>query len=141
MERVLNEQKGNGYTLIEVLIATAVLAIALTGVSSVVIQSNRLNEYNREKKVAQKAANSMMEQIQSKSIDQDQLINFLNSQNEFAVEGLSPVTGNDTVGSLTYEINPDTGDTFPVQVNVILRWDGIMGESKFSLTKVVNKSY
>lgn len=141
MERVLNEQKGNGYTLIEVLIATAVLAIALTGVSSVVIQSNRLNEYNREKKVVRTAAKNMMEQIQSTSITEDQLIDFMNSKDQFEVEGLSPVKGQDTVGTVTYSTNSKSGVTFPVKANVVVRWEGILGESRFSITKIINKSY
>ncbi len=138
---MISETRSEGYTLIEVLIATAVLSITLTGVASVVIQSNRLSEYNREKKVAQRAAADMMEQIQSKSFDEDQLLDFLNSKSTFVVEGLSSTDGRDTVGQLTYQTSSDPGTNFPLKVNVIMRWNGIMGTSKFSLTKVINKSY
>lgn len=130
----------NGFTLVEVLIATAVLAITMLGVSSVVVQANRMGQHNEERKIARNAAQNMTQQIQSKSFSKDQLLTFLNNKSTFSVPGLTPVKGENQVGSISYKTNPDPARNFPVKVNVIMHWQGIMGENTFSTTKIINKS-
>lgn len=105
----------SGMTLIEIMIALAVVAIALLAVMSAVSASITLQETNREKTLAYSAARDLLEQMRDETFA-DLYGRYNNSGNDdptgvsspgaaFAVEGLHG-DGNQSVGQILF---PDDG--------------------------------
>jgi prepilin-type N-terminal cleavage/methylation domain-containing protein len=59
-----------GFSIVELMIAVVVLAIAVCGLSSSILSSMVLNRVNRETTVAQQAAREMLEQIHGEEFGQ-----------------------------------------------------------------------
>jgi prepilin-type N-terminal cleavage/methylation domain-containing protein len=60
---------GRGMTLIELMIAMALLAVIFTGLGVTVLRADRNNVYNNDRAIAHKAAQEVLEVIHNESID------------------------------------------------------------------------
>ncbi len=121
-----------GFTILELMISAALLAIALTGVVAALFESSRIDENTRERAIAQKAAENMMEQIkaQPRNAGGAEIVDFCNNNADFDVENLE--TGNNSEGSIP---PPDTSNPGYVIVTVVISWDGVMGPQNLSITR------
>ncbi len=126
-----------GFTLIEVLIAAAVLAIALAGILSAMVRTTQLDESFGKRSVALKGMENMMAQIRSQPRMKDgkKVIEYIenvdddptDSINEFNVDGLEP--DNDAEGRITYSKSDGV-----LKVHLTVNWTDIMGDQQVSLT-------
>ncbi len=80
-----------GAMLLEVSIAAAVLAVALTGLLSVIVSANTLRKVNRETAIANEAARELIENAQGLAFDQI-LANY-QANPDFDVQGLRVQNG------------------------------------------------
>jgi len=87
-------RKSRGFTLMEVVIALAILAVALFGSISVITYTTRMNMASRERVLAMRAAEKKIEQMLS-CTDLTELYNKFSDQSEGygweMVDGLEPV--------------------------------------------------
>ena len=92
-----------GFTLIEVVISSAVLVIGCLGLSAAITSSSRLMELNRERALAHEAARSQLEAIENATFGQafarfnataaDDPAGVTSPGRNFAVPGLNAVRG------------------------------------------------
>ncbi len=92
-----------GLTLIEILIATSVILVAMIGLLSVMYYTTRLNAANRENLAALRAAEHQIETLRAAKFDEiyaryndtpaDDILNGPNPGSSFDVEGLQPLPG------------------------------------------------
>jgi prepilin-type N-terminal cleavage/methylation domain-containing protein len=94
-----------GFTLLEVMFAASVLAIAVAGVAGAMISAIRLDQVNGETAAAQQAARQIMEEVQSREFEQ--VFALFNSDPLDDPDGVGTAPGKDLpVLSLT----PQQGD-------------------------------
>lgn len=68
--RRLRAQPRAGFTLLEVMFATAVLAIAISGAASAMLSAIQLDRVNRETSIATQEARRILEQAQDRNFDE-----------------------------------------------------------------------
>lgn len=73
-----------GFSLVEVLVAAVVLAVAITGISGSILSSMALNRVNRDTAIAQQAARQVLEQIHG--VPFDDVFEMYNNQADMAGE-------------------------------------------------------
>ena len=110
-----------GFTLIELAVATSILMIGIVSVLSASSHMHSLRVSNRERTLAQNAVRSMAERLHAASHGfssapgtwaQELLATYGpggSFGNTFAVEGLTPVQGNESVGTIA--LSTDETDT------------------------------
>ncbi len=122
-----------GFTLVELMISMAVIAIAILGVISVVMHTVRSKEKMRELDLAKQAAATRLEEL--RSVDFDTLSNTASPvYDKFTVAELAHPSGANQRaygwikayhdGSANF--NPDL-----VDLEVTIEWVGVMGSSKY----------
>ncbi len=93
-----------GFTLIDVMMATVVLAVAISGLASAVVLSLSLNRVNRDTVLAQEAAHRVIEEIEGHTFSETFAAYNANAGDDaglatpavgqgFAVVGLGPLKG------------------------------------------------
>jgi len=139
LERCLGPEQNEeeGFTLIELVISVAILAIALTGLVTTLYRSIQLDNSFKNRSIALQGAQKMMSQIKAQprrnnrvkfkefieNIDHDPD----DSVNEYDVTGLEPdVTAE---GRVTYE---DKGGY--VRVDIVVEWNDQMGQQDVAIT-------
>lgn len=102
-----------GLTLLEIMIAAAVLVIALVGLLFVITYSSRQNQINQEVQIAQRAAQSVVEAMSSKPYDQ--IFRMFNEPDDDAIAApLGYATGES--GLETFLTKAEPGSWFDVEL-------------------------
>jgi len=91
-----------GLTLIEIVFAIALMAIAMVGLVSVIIHTTRHNAVMRENMIAMRAAERQLEVLQSTTFDTIFTQFGTAPANTFLVDGLVPVAANARVGAIWF---------------------------------------
>ena len=94
--RLKNKARSTGFTLVEVVIAMAILAIAFFGMISVITYTSRMNAATRERMLAMRAAERKIEQMLACVNFDDIFLQFNNLNEGFGWEQVTEVdsTGN-----------------------------------------------
>lgn len=131
-----------GFSLLELMVAVAILAVAITGVVAALMEAGRLEENTRERRTSRNAVDRQIASLEA--LDRgnfgQEMIDYIEGQNgfdrhaEFEVENLEPAPGETTVGSITYDDTDVMTDNILV-VTVRTRWDGVMGEQNLHVTR------
>jgi prepilin-type N-terminal cleavage/methylation domain-containing protein len=131
----------SGMTIVEVMIAMAVIAVGALSALSTLTGSSALDDELKERAVAVRAAMSKMESIAAYDYN-NQITNLVNywtatAQQTFSVEGLAaPVAQNGTAlphGSIAF----NTADPNRIRVTVTVSWTTRQGQTKtLSLPRV-----
>lgn len=151
------DQSEQGFTIIELIIAVGVLAIALTGLVASISHSMQIDETFENRSVALQGAQSMMSQIKSqkRNLGGEHIRQFIDnnttSTNRFDIEGLNP--GNTTEGFVSY-VGPlnngidddgdgttDESDEFDdlgyLTIDIVVTWEDTMGRQQVELSSKV----
>lgn len=146
-----------GFSLIELIIAVGVLAVALTGLVSAITHSYQIDETFENRSVALQGAQSMMSQIKSQKRGEGGgfikafLDNTLTSNDRFDVKGLEP--GNTTEGKVIYtgplnngvdddsdgttDESDESDDLGFATVDIRVEWEDMMGEQSVAISSRV----
>lgn len=92
-----------GITVVELVIALGVLAVALLALVSVISSAGALQQATREKSIAYNAARLKIEEMRAHAFSD--IFNYYKagtSANTFSVEGLTPVNSSTPVGTITF---------------------------------------
>jgi len=126
--------------MIEVIIAAAILAIALTGIITAMYRTSQLNESFGKRNLALKGAENMMAQIkaQPRSDGGQKIIDYIDDQDvdastpevEFDIDGLEQNNGQEGLIDLTDQNGY-------VVVNVLVRWEDVLGTQDLSITSYI----
>lgn len=119
-----------GFSLVEMLGAVTILAVALLGVISTIVTVMSLNEDTRGRTLALTSAQRMMEQVQS-NVHHEIPTLFASPNDTFDVPGLTPQDGSSTVGSIAV----DATDAGLYVVTITVAWKGKTGNRSFSLAR------
>jgi prepilin-type N-terminal cleavage/methylation domain-containing protein len=115
------ETKKNGFTLVEVLVTTAILAVAICGVLLVYSGCSALIVTSRASNIAMSAAVEMMENITDfASSDYGNTISTYNLRN-FTINDWPPINGTPQAIGVAYVVNNTTGNFLQVTVSVCWR--------------------
>lgn len=125
-----------GLSLMELMIALGVIAIALFGAVSMILQTVRAKEYTRELDIAKHAAATRIEEIRVRPWSE--ISNPSSSLYQpFTVEGLTPPAANGGRHGLARirNLGPGGAPTNPnlVDVEVTIQWIGVRGPSRYSM--------
>ena len=114
-----------GFSLLEVVVALAVISIALLAMLTMMLNTSNLKEVGRQRSLAMQAAMAKLEEL--KAQDFDTIVPNYGpggAQNSFDVDGLRD-GNNDAQGVITIDdTNPDLLD-----LTIIVTWEGIGGKS------------
>ena len=93
-----------GLSLVELMIALVVIAIALLAIFSLVVSSSQVQQETREKALAYNAARLKIEEMRSKTFSSIWSIYKAGGStgNTFAVDGLQPIAGDAAVGFIFF---------------------------------------
>lgn len=154
-----------GTTLLDVTIAAAVLAIAITSLMSLIVASITLSRVNHETSIAHEAARRAIEELQG--TDFSDIVAVWSANPNFDVRGLTPqaADADGMVGAISFptvagELREDvvdaglgmprdldgdgaidaadhTGDYAVLPVRVRLSWRGVSGDRNVDLTTIL----
>lgn len=129
-------RRRRGLTLMELMIALGVIAIALFGAVSMILHTVRAKEYSRELDVAKHAAATKLEEIRVRPWNEVSNPNSALYQ-PFTVEGLHPPTSNGGRHGRARIRNLGPGgvptNANLVDVEVTIEWIGVRGPSRYSM--------
>ncbi len=114
-----------GFSIVELVIAIAILATALMGIVSLYIQTVALSELNREMQIASFAAQQKLEEIRGISFELLPVSYPAFTPVRFDIPGLEPLPPDTRTGTVIVDYtNPDL-----LTVTAQVRWRGIRGDS------------
>ena len=121
-----------GFTLLEVLIASIVLAIALMGLLSAILYIHTLNQGSRENGLALRGASEKMEEVMSQDLD-----TVVADYDLFAfdVEGLSEQQNDPDARVGLVDIDDTNPDLLQVHIEVL--WRGRTGNNAVRLDSMM----
>jgi type II secretory pathway pseudopilin PulG len=114
-----------GFSIVELVIAMGVLAVALLGIMSLYMNTVTLSEVNREIQSATFAAQQKLEEIRGTPFNSIPNLYPAGTTAYFEVGKMIPVPPDLKPGSLTV----DYSNPYLINVTVRIRWRGIRGES------------
>ncbi|HLF92658.1 MAG TPA: prepilin-type N-terminal cleavage/methylation domain-containing protein [Planctomycetota bacterium] len=114
-----------GFTLLEVMIALSVIAVALFAALSMILQTASSKESMREQEIAKEAASAKIEEIKARTFAQ--IYSTYNGA-AFTVDGLNAPTGTGRgLGAVAIDAtNPNL-----YEITVTIRWKGTQGERSY----------
>lgn len=125
-----------GFSLLEVMVAVSILAIALMGIMSLYINTITLSEVNREAQFATFAAQQKLEEIRGMAFANIPTVYPAGTPVYFAVTGLRAFGANPQPGWVTVDYtNPSL-----ISVTVQVRWDGVRGEGNVRFSTMISPS-
>ncbi len=124
----------SGFTLLEVLVASVILAVAILGMISAILYIHRLNQSARENELAVQGGQQMVEEVIACPLDQ---VETSYGGYTFDVSGLSP-RSDDPDGKVG-SIEVDGSDLALVQVTVQIEWTGIYGDRSLRFDTTMTK--
>lgn len=149
--------KTRGLTLVELMIALAILAIAVLGVTGVIINTIRFKEKNREFDLAKQAAASKIEQIRATDwIDPTDPTNPLKMRSneghavyqDWLVTDLQhserpdpdPAKAYKAFGKCVfYPLNPALRNPDVQDIEIVIEWTGIMGKTQHKVRTMFSR--
>lgn len=124
-----------GYSLLEVVVALAVVSIGVIGVLGAVLHSMRAQQAARERITAQNAAKSKIEEITGSDFAS---VVSTYSGTGFTVSGLAPVEGD--ADGLAGRVVIDATDPTLLDIEVIVEWSGAFAWNRTSFrTQLTSK--
>jgi Tfp pilus assembly protein PilV len=128
MTRKRSCSSNRGFTLLEVLVAGAILVMATLAVAAAIAQSPRLAEDPREERAARSAVRSVYSEVAATPF-QDVAVNYHRRGFEvFPLKALA-YDPDGLPGEVVFDYGPD-GDTTLYTVTVKVRWQGALGARK-----------
>src|SRR5580765_2340297 len=122
-------RKDRGLSLVELVIAMGILAIALTGVIAALLQAAQSNQANRELIVARDAVMAKLDELRARPVNQALGV-YLQANSSFAIPGLPQ-----SQGLVTFSpANPwpvDSAAPYLVELHVKATWSGVRGPSHY----------
>lgn len=126
------QPRRSGFTLLEVLIASIVLSIALMGLISAIFYIHAINQGARENEIALRKATEMMEEVLSQDID---TVTADYDQLAFDVEGLSEQSTDPDARVGLVDIDDTNPDLVLVHIEVL--WRGRTGNNAVRLDSLM----
>jgi prepilin-type N-terminal cleavage/methylation domain-containing protein len=129
-----------GFTLLEVMIAVLVLAVAALAFFSSQWYAMRLDMASQQDEIAMTAARTQLERIKAEALGSSSeaaFAAFAAAQNNstFAVQGLEPIEGAAEVGTITTNLlSPGL-----LEVTVTLEWRGTSGNENYSISGLISR--
>ena len=130
-----------GFSLIELMFALTIIAIALMGIFSVILHTSRTKEAMRETEVAKEAAAVKMEEVKSYTTDEIKTRYASGaSAASFTVSALTNATTSNPTqkGAGTVTIYSAT-DAELIDITIAVQWKGIKGLQTYTLRGMVTK--
>lgn len=120
-----------GVSLVELMIALAVIAIALLGIVGVILHTISLKEANREQQIAKTAATRQLETIKLAGKTNYDTVALTYNGSTFAVNDLA----NNGVGTVTVDsTNPDL-----LELRILIQWTGVRGQTRYELRSMMTR--
>lgn len=125
------KNKQRGVSLVELMIALAVIAIALLGMVGVVLHTISIKEANREQQLAKTAATRQLETVKlAGKTNYDTVVLTYNGQ----VVPVNDLANNGTCTTTIDSTNPDLLD-----VRILIQWTGVRGQSRYELRSMMTR--
>ena len=130
----MKHRREAGFSLLEVVIALAIIAIALLGIVSTFVHSINMGESEREQQIAKQAASKKIEEIRTATFD---TLYATYNGDTFAVDKLVHAGGPGGKGLGTVAVDNTNADLLEIQVTV--QWKGILGDGTYSLRSMQSR--
>lgn len=126
-------QRQRGFTLLEVMIAMVVIAIALFAAISMIFHTSTAKETMREQEIAKEAASAKIEEIKAHAFDQ--IFSTYNGAS-FTVTGLNAPSG---AGKGLGSVAVDSTNPNLYEVTVTIRWRGVQGSRSYLMRNLFTR--
>ncbi|MBI2900013.1 MAG: prepilin-type N-terminal cleavage/methylation domain-containing protein [Planctomycetes bacterium] len=126
-----------GVSLLEVMIALAVIAIALLGIVAVYLKTADVKEANREAQIAKTAATRRFEQIRTTAMTNFNAVLATYQSSTFSVPGLNHAGTADKQGLGTVMIDPTNANLLDVRILIV--WQGVRADSRYELRSLLSR--
>lgn len=124
-----------GFSLLEVIVAVSVLAIAVTGMMALYFNTAIMTEFNQEVKAATFASQQKLEEIRGTAYTSIATSYPAGTTQYFAVPKLAPFVASDPqAGSVVV----DYGNPSLLNVTVRVHWNGVRGEGNLQVTTMIS---
>lgn len=118
-----------GLSLVEIVVAMAILAVATTGLLAAVAQGSFTRQATRELTLARQNVNRVIDDIRARPVNQS-LSTYIESSTPFAVAELPQGLGTITFSPAT-PWPADNAPPYLVEIQVRVTWTGIRGTAQF----------
>jgi prepilin-type N-terminal cleavage/methylation domain-containing protein len=120
-----------GVSLVELMIALAVIAIALLGIVGVLLHTISVKESNREQQLAKTAATRQLETIRTAAKTNFDQISITFNNLTFPVSELA----NNGTGTVTVDsTNPDL-----LELRILIQWNGVRPNSRYEIRSLLTR--
>lgn len=134
-----NLRKSRGLSLLEIMIALAVLAIALSGIISATLHGQTMQDLNRQLDLARNAAMTKMEEVRAR--DFTTIVTTYggaaNANNRFGVTGLRPPPS--VLANQIGVVSLDASNANLIEVRVRVDWQSQKGVRKYETSTLVTR--
>ncbi len=126
-----------GVSLVELMIALAVIAIALLGIVGVFLNTLSVKEANREQQIAKTAATRRLEEIRTAAQTDFGTVATTYANTTFSISELSNPATADKRGLGTVLI--DSSNSNLLDVRVLITWAGVRGDSRYEVRSLLTR--
>lgn len=125
--------------MIEIMIALAILAVALSGIISAVLHSQTMQDLNRQLDLARNAAMAKMDEVRARDFDTVVATygGAANANNRFGVTGLRPPPS--VAANQIGVVSLDVTNTNLIDVRVRVDWQSQRGVRKYETSALVTR--
>ena len=126
-----------GVSLLELMIALSVIAIALLGIVGVLLQTLSVKEANREQQSAKTAATRRLEIVRTAAQSDFATVAATYAGSTFSVPDLSNLATADKRGLGTVLI--DSSNPNLLDVRILITWAGVRGDSRYEVRSMLTR--
>ena len=129
--------RSGGISMIELMFALAILAVALLGIVGVLLQAIGTKDADREQQIAKTAATRQLEVIRTAAQTNYDTVVTTYANTSFDVAGLSNLSNQSKLGLGTVVIDSSNSDL--LDLTVAIAWTGIRGDSRYEIRTLLTR--
>lgn len=126
-----------GVTIVELMFALGIIAIALLGIVGVLLHALSTKDADREQQIAKTAATRKLEEIRTAATANYDAVAAQYANSTFDVADLSNLSNATKLGLGTVFI--DSSNANLLDIRILIGWTGVRGDSRYEIRSLITR--